>query len=172
MYHSNYHHHNIVLPLSPYNQSSLYQCYHFSSDVAMTWLMYWLIVCLLIDQTVELRGQEQQCAVDVSTQMTRVGCFVSCCQDKLVSPGNYMTAGEYQERHLRAVSPRCQWCCFTGFLSGNRSSAAVDVVAVVNHCLTMDVNAVKASSCWFVAKLPNHLAAFHQWPKFCNCVQL
>eukprot|EP00066_Takifugu_rubripes_P016135 XP_011605401.1 PREDICTED: IQ and ubiquitin-like domain-containing protein [Takifugu rubripes] len=54
-------------------------------------------------QTVELRCQEQQCAVDVSTQMTRVGCFVSCCQDKLVSPGNYATAGDYQEWRLRAV---------------------------------------------------------------------
>lgn len=105
--------------------------------------MYRLIICLFIDQTVELRCQEQQCAVDVSTQMTRVGCFVSCCQDKLVSPGNYTTAGEYQERRLRAVSPHCHWCCFTGFLSGNRSSAAVDVVAVVNHCLTMDGHSSK-----------------------------
>lgn len=56
-------------------------------------------------QTVELSRQEQQCGVDVSTQMTRAGCYVSCCRDRLVSPGTYTTASEYLERRLRAVSP-------------------------------------------------------------------
>lgn len=55
-------------------------------------------------QTVELSCQEQQCGADVSTQMSRAGCYVSCCHDRLVSPGAYMTAGEYLQRRLRAVS--------------------------------------------------------------------
>lgn len=52
----------------------------------------------------DLSSQEQQCGVDVSTQMTKAGCYISCCRDRLVSPGNYMTADEYLERRLQAVS--------------------------------------------------------------------
>ncbi|CAJ1056035.1 IQ and ubiquitin-like domain-containing protein [Xyrichtys novacula] len=54
-------------------------------------------------QTVELKSQVQQCAVDVSTQMTGIGCYVSCMNDKLVTPGKYTTAAEYHDRRLRAV---------------------------------------------------------------------
>lgn len=55
-------------------------------------------------QTVELSCREQQCGVDASTQVSRPGCYVSCCRDRLVSVGTYLTAGEYLERRLTAVS--------------------------------------------------------------------
>uniref|UniRef100_A0A665U3P6 Ubiquitin-like domain-containing protein n=1 Tax=Echeneis naucrates TaxID=173247 RepID=A0A665U3P6_ECHNA len=54
-------------------------------------------------QTVELKPQTQQCPVDVSTQMTGIGCYVSCMSDKMVIPSNYVTAKEYHSRRLRAV---------------------------------------------------------------------
>ncbi|XP_041652054.1 IQ and ubiquitin-like domain-containing protein [Cheilinus undulatus] len=54
-------------------------------------------------QTAELKSQVQQCAVDASTQMTGIGCYVSCMNDKLVTPGNYITADEYHDRRLKAV---------------------------------------------------------------------
>ncbi|XP_028287017.1 IQ and ubiquitin-like domain-containing protein [Parambassis ranga] len=49
------------------------------------------------------KTQAQQCPVDASTQMTGIGCYVSCMNDKLVTPGKYVTADEYQESRLRAV---------------------------------------------------------------------
>lgn len=55
-------------------------------------------------QTVELQSQAQQCPAHVSTQMTGIGRYVSCINDKLVTPGNYTTADEYHNRRLRAVS--------------------------------------------------------------------
>ncbi|XP_041852189.1 IQ and ubiquitin-like domain-containing protein [Melanotaenia boesemani] len=54
-------------------------------------------------QTVELKSQVQQCPVNVSTQMTGIGCYVSCVNDKLVSPGKYITADEYHNRRVKAV---------------------------------------------------------------------
>uniref|UniRef100_A0A671UH66 IQ motif and ubiquitin domain containing n=1 Tax=Sparus aurata TaxID=8175 RepID=A0A671UH66_SPAAU len=54
-------------------------------------------------QTVEVKSQTQQCPVDASTQMTGIGCYVSCLNDKLVAPGNYTTADEHHDRRLRAV---------------------------------------------------------------------
>lgn len=42
--------------------------------------------------------------MDVSTQMNRPGCYMSCCLDRLLFSGAYMTADEYLERRLRAVS--------------------------------------------------------------------
>ncbi|KAK2880549.1 IQ motif and ubiquitin-like domain-containing protein isoform X1 [Channa argus] len=54
-------------------------------------------------QTVVQKSQAQQCPVTVSTQMTGIGCYVSCINDKLVTPGNYITADEYHDRRLRAV---------------------------------------------------------------------
>ncbi len=62
-----------------------------------------MIKCLLLCQTVEQKSQAQQCAVNVSTQMTGIGCYVSCLNDKLVTPGNYITAEEQRVRRLRAV---------------------------------------------------------------------
>ncbi|XP_010779092.1 IQ and ubiquitin-like domain-containing protein [Notothenia coriiceps] len=55
-------------------------------------------------QTVELQSEAQQCPLDASTQMTGIGCYVSCMDDKLVAPGNYITADQYHEERLRAVS--------------------------------------------------------------------
>ncbi|XP_054862845.1 IQ and ubiquitin-like domain-containing protein isoform X2 [Amphiprion ocellaris] len=54
-------------------------------------------------QTVQLKSQAQQCPVSVSTQMTGIGCYISCMNDKLVTPGKYTTADEYHDRRLRAV---------------------------------------------------------------------
>uniref|UniRef100_A0A3B5B2X6 IQ motif and ubiquitin domain containing n=1 Tax=Stegastes partitus TaxID=144197 RepID=A0A3B5B2X6_9TELE len=54
-------------------------------------------------QTVQLKSQAQQCPVDVSTQMTGIGCYISCMNDELVTPGKYTTADEYHDRRLRAV---------------------------------------------------------------------
>ncbi|KAK5866832.1 hypothetical protein PBY51_011375 [Eleginops maclovinus] len=55
-------------------------------------------------QTVELKSEAQQCPVDASTQMTGIGCYVSCVDDRLVAPGNYITADQYHEERLRAVT--------------------------------------------------------------------
>uniref|UniRef100_A0A668U7F3 IQ motif and ubiquitin-like domain-containing protein n=1 Tax=Oreochromis aureus TaxID=47969 RepID=A0A668U7F3_OREAU len=56
-----------------------------------------------LKQTVELKSQAQQCPVNASTQMTGIGCYVSCMNDRLVTPGKYTTADEYHDRRLRAV---------------------------------------------------------------------
>ncbi|KAL1247637.1 hypothetical protein QQF64_023013 [Cirrhinus molitorella] len=54
-------------------------------------------------QTVELKNQDQQCSKNASTQMTKIGCYVSNMEDKLITPGTYITAGEYHSKRLRAV---------------------------------------------------------------------
>lgn len=62
---------------------------------------------LRLCQTVELKSEAQQCPVNASTQMTWIGCYVSCMNDKLVAPGNYITADECHDRRLRAVGELC-----------------------------------------------------------------
>ncbi|XP_034734906.1 IQ and ubiquitin-like domain-containing protein [Etheostoma cragini] len=54
-------------------------------------------------QTVKLKSQAQQCPVNASTQMTGIGCYISCMNDKLVAPGSYITADEYHDTRLNAV---------------------------------------------------------------------
>ncbi|KAK2842772.1 hypothetical protein Q5P01_012972 [Channa striata] len=54
-------------------------------------------------QTKELTSQAQQCSVSVSTQMTGIGCYVSCMKDTLLTPGDYITAEEYHDTRLKAV---------------------------------------------------------------------
>ncbi|KAM9376262.1 IQ motif and ubiquitin-like domain-containing protein [Pholidichthys leucotaenia] len=54
-------------------------------------------------QTAEVKSQSQQCTVDVSTQMTSIGCYVSCNKDRLLTPGTYTTAAELHDRRLKAV---------------------------------------------------------------------
>uniref|UniRef100_A0A671NJY0 IQ motif and ubiquitin domain containing n=1 Tax=Sinocyclocheilus anshuiensis TaxID=1608454 RepID=A0A671NJY0_9TELE len=73
-------------------------------------------------QTVELKNQAQQCSKNASTQMTKIGCYVSNMEDKLITPETYITAGEYHSKRLRAVITlqshvRC-WLakCFTDSL--------------------------------------------------------
>ncbi|KAM3875272.1 IQ motif and ubiquitin-like domain-containing protein [Diretmus argenteus] len=56
-----------------------------------------------------MRTQNQQCPVSTSTQMTRIGCYVSCLEDKLVSPGDYVTAEQYHARRLSAVIRLQAW---------------------------------------------------------------
>lgn len=56
-------------------------------------------------QTVLLRSEVQQCPHEVATQMSIAGCFVSCVKDRVVSPGPYVTADQFHDRRLKAVSP-------------------------------------------------------------------
>lgn len=73
-------------------------------------------LCLYVRlcQTVVLKSQAQQCTINVSTQMTGIGCYVSCLNDKLVAPCSYITADEYHDRRLRAVGEHtvCVFVCF------------------------------------------------------------
>ncbi|KAL4656754.1 IQ and ubiquitin-like domain-containing protein [Arapaima gigas] len=54
-------------------------------------------------QTVETKSQSQQLANTTSTQMTKIGCYVSNMEDKVITPGVYITADEYHSRRLKAV---------------------------------------------------------------------
>ncbi|KAM8891052.1 IQ motif and ubiquitin-like domain-containing protein isoform 1-T2 [Spinachia spinachia] len=58
-------------------------------------------------QTVHVRSRAQQRPADVATQMTAVGCYVSCTSDRLVAArGAYVTAEERHGARLRAVGSR------------------------------------------------------------------
>lgn len=50
------------------------------------------------------KNKRQQTANPTSTQMTKVGLYVSNVTDKLITPGKYLTAEEYHKRRLEAVS--------------------------------------------------------------------
>ncbi|NXB10091.1 IQUB protein, partial [Cnemophilus loriae] len=54
-------------------------------------------------QTVVERNKRQQTRNTASTQMTKIGLYVSNMTDKLISPGKYFTAEEYHKRRLEAV---------------------------------------------------------------------
>ncbi|XP_067906999.1 IQ motif and ubiquitin-like domain-containing protein isoform X2 [Heterodontus francisci] len=54
-------------------------------------------------QTVSEKNQYQQTANNTSTQMTKIGCYVSNITDKLITPGRYFTAAEYHAWRLKAV---------------------------------------------------------------------
>ena len=54
-------------------------------------------------QTVQQRHQVQQTTNAMSTQMTKIGVYVSNMEDKLVAPGKYTTAAEHQEKRLENV---------------------------------------------------------------------
>ncbi|NWQ87851.1 IQUB protein, partial [Burhinus bistriatus] len=54
-------------------------------------------------QTVFEKNKPQQTKNTTSTQMTKIGLYVSNMTDKLVSPGKYLTAEEYHKRRLEAV---------------------------------------------------------------------
>ncbi|XP_064302372.1 IQ and ubiquitin-like domain-containing protein [Phalacrocorax carbo] len=54
-------------------------------------------------QTVFEKNKPQQTKNTTSTQMTKIGLYVSNMTDKLVSPGRYLTAEEYHRRRLEAV---------------------------------------------------------------------
>ncbi|XP_063998074.1 IQ and ubiquitin-like domain-containing protein isoform X2 [Pogoniulus pusillus] len=54
-------------------------------------------------QTVYERNKPQQTKNTTSTQMTKVGLYVSSVTDKLISPAKYLTAEEYHKRRLEAV---------------------------------------------------------------------
>lgn len=56
-------------------------------------------------QTVVEKNKQQQTRNTTSTQMTKIGLYVSNMTDKLISPGKYFTAEEYHKRRLEAVSP-------------------------------------------------------------------
>ncbi|KAI4873594.1 hypothetical protein NFI96_008799, partial [Prochilodus magdalenae] len=54
-------------------------------------------------QTVALKNQAQQCTSNTSTQMTKIGCYMSNMMDKLITPGTYVTADEFHGKRLKAV---------------------------------------------------------------------
>ncbi|XP_069658113.1 IQ motif and ubiquitin-like domain-containing protein isoform X3 [Haliaeetus albicilla] len=54
-------------------------------------------------QTVFEKNKLQQTKNTTSTQMTKIGLYVSNMTDKLISPGKYLTAEEYHKRRLEAV---------------------------------------------------------------------
>ncbi|NWV70374.1 IQUB protein, partial [Malurus elegans] len=54
-------------------------------------------------QTVVDKNKLQQTRNTTSTQMTKIGLYVSNVTDKLISPGKYFTAEEYHKRRLEAV---------------------------------------------------------------------
>ncbi|XP_054077867.1 IQ and ubiquitin-like domain-containing protein isoform X3 [Rissa tridactyla] len=54
-------------------------------------------------QTVFEKNKSQQTRNTTSTQMTKIGLYVSNMTDKLISPGKYLTAEEYHKRRLEAV---------------------------------------------------------------------
>lgn len=56
-------------------------------------------------QTFFEKNKLQQTKNTTSTQMTKIGLYVSNMTDKLLSPGKYLTAEEYHKRRLEAVSP-------------------------------------------------------------------
>ena len=54
-------------------------------------------------QTVQQRHQVQQTTNAMSTQMTKIGVYVSNMEDKLMAPGRYTTAADHQKRRLENV---------------------------------------------------------------------
>uniref|UniRef100_W5NFY4 IQ motif and ubiquitin domain containing n=1 Tax=Lepisosteus oculatus TaxID=7918 RepID=W5NFY4_LEPOC len=54
-------------------------------------------------QTVVQKSQCQQATNSTSTQMTKIGCYVSNAKDKLLIPKTYVTAEEYHAKRLKAV---------------------------------------------------------------------
>ncbi|XP_078272635.1 IQ motif and ubiquitin-like domain-containing protein [Rhinoraja longicauda] len=54
-------------------------------------------------QTVSEKNKYQQTANNTSTQMPKIGCYVSNIKDKLLTPGRYFTAEEYHACRLNAV---------------------------------------------------------------------
>nr|XP_020765141.1 IQ and ubiquitin-like domain-containing protein [Odocoileus virginianus texanus] len=53
-------------------------------------------------QTVFQKGKLQQTTNTTSTQMTKIGVYVSNITDKLVKPGKYFSAAEYHAKRLQA----------------------------------------------------------------------
>uniref|UniRef100_A0AAQ4RE81 IQ motif and ubiquitin domain containing n=1 Tax=Gasterosteus aculeatus aculeatus TaxID=481459 RepID=A0AAQ4RE81_GASAC len=63
-----------------------------------------LVVFSRDTQIAHVRSRALQCPVDVATQMTAIGCHISCKSDRLVAVhGAYITAEEYHGARLRAV---------------------------------------------------------------------
>nr|CAB3256789.1 CMUB116 radial spoke protein [Phallusia mammillata] len=54
-------------------------------------------------QTVFERNRTSQTTNTTSTQMTKIGCYVSTQEDKLMSPGKYITYQEYFDERFKAV---------------------------------------------------------------------
>ncbi|NXM72832.1 IQUB protein, partial [Serilophus lunatus] len=54
-------------------------------------------------QTILEKNKPQQTRNTTSTQMTKIGLYVSSMTDKLISPGKYFTAEEYHKCRLEAV---------------------------------------------------------------------
>lgn len=55
-------------------------------------------------QTSQQRNMVQQTTNNTSTQMTKIGVYVSNMTDKLIVPGKYTTADDYKSNILKQVS--------------------------------------------------------------------
>lgn len=55
-------------------------------------------------QTYQMKHTRQQTTEDTSTQMTKIGVFVSNTGDKLIIPGKYTTAEHHHRMILKKVS--------------------------------------------------------------------
>ncbi|XP_019364817.1 PREDICTED: IQ and ubiquitin-like domain-containing protein [Gavialis gangeticus] len=60
------------------------------------------VFCRETQTTVE-KNKQQQTRNTTSTQMTKIGVYVSNMTDKLIKPGKYLTADEYHKHRLDAV---------------------------------------------------------------------
>ncbi|XP_015484663.1 IQ and ubiquitin-like domain-containing protein isoform X2 [Parus major] len=60
------------------------------------------LLCKGIQAGVE-KNKQQQTRNTTSTQMTKIGLYISNMTDKLITPGKYFTADEYHKRRLEAV---------------------------------------------------------------------
>ncbi|KAM4748883.1 IQ motif and ubiquitin-like domain-containing protein [Rhinophrynus dorsalis] len=54
-------------------------------------------------QTVHEKNKLQQCRNTMSTQMTKIGCYVANISDKLIKPNKYVTADEFHAKRLKAA---------------------------------------------------------------------
>lgn len=78
-------------------------------------------------QTVFEKNKLQQTKNTTSTQMTKIGLYVSNMTDKLISPGKYLTAEEYHKRRLEAVSPHL-------FETVSVKQSIMKVFGIFNEC--------------------------------------
>ncbi|KAJ8269144.1 hypothetical protein COCON_G00117510 [Conger conger] len=54
-------------------------------------------------QTVQVKSQAQQCSSTIATQINKIGCYVSNMEDKLVTPGPYVTAQQCIFQKMKAI---------------------------------------------------------------------
>ena len=61
-------------------------------------------------QTYHMKHIRQQTSEDTSTQMTKIGVYVSNMSDKLIVPGKYTTAEQHHRMILKKVGGMGKYC--------------------------------------------------------------